>query len=73
MAKYYVDRSEQYNGDHQVHRRECKFLPTVNNRFYLGEFDACHKAMDAAKRYYMQVNGCYYCSNAYHPTQTPTD
>ncbi|MYB89434.1 MAG: hypothetical protein F4X93_05695 [Proteobacteria bacterium] len=63
--KYYVDRSEQANGDHEVHRHECNRLPTINNRFYLGEFNSCHQAVMAARKHYRQVNGCYYCSNAY--------
>lgn len=30
----------------------------------LGDFDTCSSAVRAAKNYYSQCNGCYYCANA---------
>ena len=67
MAKYYVNKNTQANGDHEVHTTGCSFMPTVENRIYLGEFTNCQSAvLEARKRYYTQVNGCYYCSKACH-------
>lgn len=66
MANYYVNKNKQPNGDQEVHRDNCSFMPDPINRIYLGVFDSCHEAVRAARKHYRQVNGCYYCSNACH-------
>lgn len=66
MKKYYVNKIAQSNGDHEVHKEDCSFLPSINNRIYLGEFNNCWEAVAKAKDYYTQVNGCYYCSKECH-------
>ena len=66
MASYYVNKNAQANGDHEVHRFSCSFLPAVENRKYLGEYDSCAPAVREAKKTYPQSNGCYYCSSACH-------
>lgn len=64
--KYYVNKNAQENGDHEVHVSGCAFIPSVENRIYLGEFSKCQDAVREAKRYYVNVNGCYYCCNSCH-------
>lgn len=66
MNKYYVNRNAQANGDHEVHKFGCRFMPNPENRQYLGEFATCRSAVAEAKKHYRQSNGCYYCSNACH-------
>ena len=66
MALYYVNDNAQSNGDHEVHKTDCKWLPNLENRTYLGDFTGCSSAVTAAKRHYNQVNGCFYCCNACH-------
>ena len=66
MASYYVNDNAQDNGDHEVHRWGCSWLPLAQNRTYLGEFSSCAPAVRAARRIYNQVNGCYYCCRACH-------
>jgi hypothetical protein len=66
MASYYVNMTAQQNGDHEVHRSDCVWLPGANNRIFLGEHSACHGAVTSARIYYPQSNGCYWCSNACH-------
>ena len=66
MASYYVNDSAQQNGDHEVHREGCRFVPLPRNRTYLGQFGTCFPAVAQARRYYRQVNGCYFCSRACH-------
>lgn len=63
---YYVNKNEQDNGDHEVHKSGCAWMPEVENRIYLGDFSNCSQAVKKAKEYYNQVNGCYYCSNDCH-------
>jgi len=62
MALYYVNKNAQSNGDHEVHKSGCQFMPDPENRLYLGDFPSCHGAVREAKKYYPQSNGCYFCS-----------
>ncbi len=63
---YYVNRQPQLNGDHEVHRENCTWLPATHNRVYLGKFSSCHRAVREAKKIYPQSNGCKYCSKECH-------
>lgn len=64
MADYYVNNRAQNNGDHEVHVSGCSYMPS--DRTYLGDFSSCSPAVAAAKRYYIQSNGCYHCSRTCH-------
>lgn len=66
MASYYVNRNAQSNGDHEVHTTGCSYMPQPENRIYLGEHSNCATAVREARRYYSQVNGCYYCCRPCH-------
>lgn len=68
MASYYVNKNAQNNGDHEVHKNPCSYLPETVNRLYLGEFSSCRDAVRKAKETYRQSNGCYHCSNECHTT-----
>ena len=50
MAKYYVNKNAQNNGDHEVHKTGCTFMPEPENRLYLGDFASCHGAVREAKK-----------------------
>ena len=62
MAEYYVNKQAQDNSDHEVHTSDCTYLPDPENRLYVGTFHNCHDAVQEAKKYYQQSNGCYHCS-----------
>ena len=66
MARYYVNKNAQSNGDHEVHRTGCSWLPNAENRIYLGDFFSCYFAVAEARKFYRQVNGCYFCSKDCH-------
>lgn len=66
MASYYVNKNAQSNGDHEVHKTGCQYMPEPANRLYLGDFASCYPAVKKAKETYPQSNGCYYCSNECH-------
>lgn len=66
MAKYFVNKNAQFTGEHEVHKEDCIFIPDSSNRQYLGEFSQCKEAIREAKKYYDNVDGCYYCSNECH-------
>ena len=68
MAIYYVNQNAQSNGDHEVHKSGCSYIPDPENRISLGDHSSCTSAVRKARDYYTQVNGCYWCANACHTT-----
>lgn len=66
MADYYVNKIAQSNGDHEVHKSGCSFMPSTLNRKHLGNYPSCYGAVQEAKKYYPKSNGCYYCSRECH-------
>jgi len=66
MALYYVNKNAQPNGDHEVHKSGCSFMPSSENRLRLGDFSSCRPAVAAAKKICPKADGCYYCSPACH-------
>lgn len=64
--RFYVNRNAQPNGDHEVHRSTCAWLPDPQNRLYLGDFLYSSQALAAAKRYYTRADGCAYCCPEIH-------
>ena len=48
MALYYVNKNAQSNGDHEVHKTGCSWLPKTENRIYLGDFSSCSLAVTKA-------------------------
>lgn len=66
MKPYYVNKNAQNNGDHEVHEQGCSWMPSTENRIYLGYFSNCAGAVREARNYFNQVNGCYYCSRPCH-------
>ncbi len=66
MANYYVNQNAQPTGEHEVHKESCQYLPDISNRKYLGNFISCREAITEAKKYYLNVDGCFYCSYECH-------
>lgn len=66
MEQYYVNRIAQSKGEHEVHTSSCSFLPSSENRIYLGLFSSCAEAKLEARKYYLNVDGCYYCCKPCH-------
>lgn len=64
--RYYVNDRAQTNGDHEVHTAACSFLPSAENRTYLGEHSNCPPAVRKAKQIYPRSNGCFYCARPCH-------
>ncbi len=68
MPNYFVNKNAQGNGDHEVHETTCHRFPQSWNQQPLGWHVGCNTAVTAAKQYYRQSNGCYYCSKPCHTT-----
>ncbi len=65
-SRYYVNSNAQANGDHEVHKTGCNYMPEAKNSEFLGMFDSCAPAVREARKLYKQSNGCFYCSRACH-------
>ena len=66
MILYCVNKNEQDTGEHEVHALDCEHKPEPENQIYLGRFNTCHEAINKAKEYYTNVDGCFYCSKECH-------
>lgn len=68
MESYYFNDNTDNNGYHEVHTASCSFLPSIQNRTYIGVFSNCSDAIKEAKAKYPHktFDGCYYCCRACH-------
>lgn len=66
MPAYYVNRNTQPTGEHEVHKEGWYRMPELQNRLYLGYFSNANDAVIEARKYFREVDGCYYCSNEAH-------
>ena len=66
MIAYYVNKNTQANGDHEVHKSGCQYLPDQENMHYLGNFYCCYPAVEQAKKIYPTADGCVHCLPACH-------
>ena len=66
MPVYYVNKNPQRNGDHEVHKDGCTYMPRTEHRFFLGLHTHCQAAVTESKKHYTQSNGCFSCSYECH-------
>lgn len=64
--KYYVNKNAQPTGEHEVHKEGCAWMPEPQNLLRLGYFLGAKEAVRAARYYFDNVDGCYYCCNVAH-------
>ena len=63
---YYLNKNAQATGEHEVHTSDCRYLPIVANKIYLGVFDNSEDAIRKARLYYHNVDGCRFCCPKSH-------
>ncbi|MBA0262020.1 hypothetical protein D7Y46_18645 [Stenotrophomonas maltophilia] len=66
MDRYFVNRTPQANGDHEVHKQGCYWLARAQSTQDLGLHTSCRTAVAEARRWYRQSNGCATCAAACH-------
>lgn len=67
MPYYYVNKNAQPSGEHEIHTTSCNHGPSLeSSKQSLGFHSDCKEAKKAAKSYYSNVDGCYFCSNDCH-------
>ncbi|WP_194831009.1 hypothetical protein [Prolixibacter sp. SD074] len=45
MESYFVNTQAQANGDHEVHKSGCNYMPLPGNQKYLGAYLSCKQAV----------------------------
>lgn len=71
MPYYCVNKSAQViSGDHEVHDLASPYtcLPRPANQIALGFFPSCTGAVDKAREFFRDVNGCRRCASECHTT-----
>jgi len=65
---YYLNEKADFNNNHEVHTKDCKYLPAIENRIYLGYFSSCKDAVKVAKekKVLWKIDGCFFCSRPCH-------
>ena len=53
-------------GEHEVHTSSCAHGPSIENRINLGFSQNSSEAIKEAKKYYSDVDGCFYCCPENH-------
>lgn len=68
MALYCFNDNTDHQGNHEVHKYSCDWLPSVENRTYLGEFTYDFQAMSYARKTYpnKKFDGCFFCMRTEH-------
>ncbi len=62
MDAYCVNEIAQSDGDHEIHKMSCLFIPEPEHRLLLGLFDNCQDAVNEAKKIFpMTADGCHFC------------
>jgi hypothetical protein len=61
MPAYYLDRTAQESGEHEIHLEDCRRMPSAESLIYLGIFMSCRHAASQARRHNARANGCPYC------------
>ena len=60
MELYFVNTNPQPNGDHEVHKSTCSYMPDLQHQLRLGYFYNCHDAVKEAKKIYPNTaDGCH--------------
>ncbi|MGM0108780.1 hypothetical protein IGJ47_001929 [Enterococcus sp. AZ172] len=68
MQFYFFNDNVDEHNRHEVHTDDCKFLPEIFHRTYIGLEDSCRAAITIAKKEYPEksFDGCYYCCRLCH-------
>lgn len=64
MKFFYLSSSPNSNGLHEVHDRECDYIPDAYDRDYLGPFNTGKEAMRKALEIKERVDLCEKCCNS---------
>ena len=61
MHRYYINKNAQTNGDYEVHRLGCRFLPKSEHRINIGLFNNVQDAIMQALKTHPSSKCCPSC------------
>ena len=63
LTHYYVNKNDEHNPghDHEVHTEEHALELGIKSKIDLGYFESCHVALEKARQYYSDADGCAIC------------
>ncbi len=61
MIKYYISTYHDPDKGHEIHKEDCRYMPDIKNRMYLGSFYNCQQAVRLAKLTFPNSEGCKFC------------
>jgi len=62
MPNYVVNKSTHFSGEHELHTTYCPVSADEDNSISLGYFSNCRLALKEARKHYVNVDGCVFCS-----------
>ena len=57
----YINTNAQPTGEHEADASSCAHGPSIENRINLGFFHNSSEAIREVKKYFNNVDGCFYC------------
>ncbi|REG91436.1 hypothetical protein [Algoriphagus antarcticus] len=64
MKFFYLSSIPNDNGQHEVHDRECEFIPDPYDRDYIGPYNTCIEALRKATTMKKEVGLCKNCCSS---------
>lgn len=60
---YFFNTSVDKHYRHEVHTEDCSYLPSIDNRMYIGFESSCSNAIDRANKEHptKAFDGCFWC------------
>ena len=59
-------------GDYAMHRTDCTYIPETVHCNGLGMFETCADALTEARKHFIKVNACRYCTPECHQAKEST-
>ena len=66
MPRYLISKKTEDTGEHEIHTTFCPVSPGIENSIYLGYFSSCRQALKEARKHFIHVDGCVFCSKECH-------
>lgn len=64
---YYLNTNADSNGNNEVHKESCEWMPAPKNRCFIGFFNNGIEAVNYAKSIgWSNADGCFFCANEAH-------
>lgn len=66
MFNYFINKNLEFNGENEIHKEGCSFMPEKENLEFLGSYDNANEAKIEAIIKGYNADGCYFCCREAH-------